>query len=360
MSKLTSVNLVAPINTVSYGIVSLNILKELSKVLDVSLWPIGEPQITNQNDYDIFKKAILNAQSYDPKAPCIRIWHQFDLAQFVGNGPHIGFPIFELDEFTKAEKHQLESVDHLFVCSNWAKEVVQKNIGEYHKNFYRTHVVPLGVDTNIFVPTQPVPKKNFVFLNCGKWEVRKGHDILCEAFNSAFSDSDDVELWLMTHNLFSTNEEKLAWERKYIDTPLFKAGKIKFIPRVDTHEEVYKIMANADCGVFPSRAEGWNLEALEMLSVGRPLVITDYSAHKDFCNTENSTLIPTHGTELAFDNKWFFGQGKWATLKVGEVAKAMRVAYDKGRMYNKNGVDIATKFSWKNTAKEIINVLESI
>ena len=346
----------APINTVSYGIVSLNILKELSKVLDVSLWPIGEPQITNKNDYDCVFKAVSNAQSYNPQAPCIRIWHQFDLAQFVGKGPHIGFPIFELDEFTKIEKHHLKSVDRLFVCSNWAKEVVENNLNISPP----VSVIPLGVDSTIFKPTPLQDRAKFVFLNCGKWEVRKGHDILCEAFNNAFTESDDVELWLMTHNVFLTNEEKRAWEEKYIDNLLFKAGRIKFIPRVDTHEEVYKIMATADCGVFPSRAEGWNLEALEMLATGRPLVITNYSAHKDFCNTENSTLIPTHGTELAFDNKWFFGQGKWATIKVSEVAKAMRVAYDKGRMYNQNGVDTATKFSWKNTAKEIVNVLESI
>jgi hypothetical protein len=41
----------------------------------------------------------------------------------------------------------------------------------------------------------------------GKWEVRKGHDILVELFNDAFMSTDDVELWMCNHNPFYTKEE---------------------------------------------------------------------------------------------------------------------------------------------------------
>jgi len=358
LSNLTSLNLVAPINTVSYGIVSLNILKELSNIIDVSLWPIGEPQVTNQTDWDYVQRACENARSYDPNAPCIRIWHQFDLAQFVGRGTHVGFPIFELDKFSKLERHHLKSVDKIFVCSNWAKEVINNDIGEAYAS--KTNVIQLGVDTKLFSPTPLVKKKNYVFFNCGKWEIRKGHDILSEAFNRAFSTEDNVELWLMTENLFCSKEENAAWQSRYINTPMYSAGKIKFIPRVNTHEEVYKIMTQTDCGIFPSRAEGWNLEALEMMSIGRPVVITNYSAHTQYCNNKNSFLIPVHQTELAYDDKWFFGQGSWGVVKSKDVAESMKLAYSAGVSFSQHGVDTANIFTWKNTAKEIINVLESI
>lgn len=358
MSKLTSLNLIAPINTVSYGIVSLNILKNLTEFLDVCLWPIGEPQVTNKEDFDYVQRACENARSFDAKAPCIRIWHQFDMAQFVGKGPHIGFPIFELDKFNKIEKHNLKSVDHLFVCSEWAKEVILNEISEPCQS--NIHVVPLGVNSDVFKPTPQIENKRFVFFNCGKWEVRKGHDILARAFNEAFSPDDNVELWLMTENPFCSKEEDLQWKKQYMDTPMFRSGKIKFIPRVASHEEVYKIMASTNCGIFPSRAEGWNLEALEMMSIGRPLVITDYSAHTQYCNENNSYLIPVKKTELAYDDKWFFGQGSWGCVEIEDIVTQMKRAYDQGFIFNTNGVETAQSFSWKNTAKEIVNVLESI
>ena len=35
-------------------------------------------------------------------------------------------------------------------------------------------------------------------------------------------------------------------------------------------------MAGADCGIFLSRAEGWNLGLLEMMAMGKPVITTNY------------------------------------------------------------------------------------
>ena len=84
-------------------------------------------------------------------------------------------------------------------------------------------------------------------------------------------------------------------------------SRIRILPRLNTHEDVAVIMSQADVGVFPSRAEGWNLEALEMLSMGKHLIITDYSAHTEFCNKDNSRLIQIDEMEDAHDGIWFHG-----------------------------------------------------
>ena len=52
------------------------------------------------------------------------------------------------------------------------------------------------------------------------------------------------------------------WKNLYIDSK--NGHKVRFIDRAKTQEEVYNIMAKVDCGIFPSRAEGWNLELLEL------------------------------------------------------------------------------------------------
>lgn len=357
-------NLLSPINTLGYGYTGLNIARALiNNGVEVSLFPIGQPQVYTQEDADLVKQCMENAIFFDHKSPCIKIWHQHDMAQFVGKGEHIGFPIFELDTFNKTEKHHLSSVDRLFVCSEWAKDVLYN-----HKNWTspKVDVVPLGVDTSIFKPSNVSTSSNTIFFNCGKWEVRKGHPELIRAFISAFEPTDKVQLWLMCDNPFNSEEENAQWYSLFNTTKHYENGLIKLIPRVATHHQVYNIMSQTDCGVFPSRAEGWNLEAIEMLACGKHIIITDYSAHTQFCCNQNAKLIPIKETELAFDNKWFFGQGSWAKLENNEIDVMIEHMREIHRMkqnneltINKFGVGTGNRFSWENSAKGIIECLNS-
>ena len=355
------INIISPINQLGYGIAGFNICKALSEQTDVALWPISEPSVTNQNDADYVRELMANNVLFDPNAPCIRIWHQHDMAQFVGKGLHIGFPIFELDTFTEAEKHHLSSCDGLFVCSEWAKQVCLNNL---HFGEHRIHVIPLGVDTAVFTdwlqsPRDPEPSST-IFFNCGKWEVRKGHDILIDAFKKAFPGDEDVQLWMMCQNPFNSPDENKQWHDKYDDP------RVKIIPRVETQEEVYNIMRRTDCGVFPSRAEGWNLEALEMMACGKQVIITDFSAHTEFCTKENSMLVTIDDTEMAYDGKWFHGQGNWAKIgngQIDQIVSHMRKTHasvqNNENTFNTAGVETAEKFSWKNSADKIMEVLRA-
>jgi glycosyltransferase involved in cell wall biosynthesis len=350
------INLIGPINQLGYGIATLNILKELSKITSVSFWPISQPQVTNKEDLQTIQYCIQNAIMPDFNAPCIRIWHQHDMSQFVGRGIKIGMPIFELDEFNKTEKHHLSSLDKIFVCSSWAKDIILSNITIDNSN---VSVIPLGVDSTIFRSKENTNMEKTIFFNCGKWEIRKGHDILSECFNKAFENDDNVELWMMCENPFLSKEEDQSWRNIYLNSKL--GSKIKIIPRVETQQEVYNIMSKTDCGVFPARAEGWNLELLEMLSCGKHVITTDYSAHQEFCNNNNSFLIPVDDKEKAYDGKWFHGQGSWAKIEQKQkdcLTEYMR-NFHKKKLNNEistnlDGIKTAEKFTWNNSAKEIL------
>lgn len=355
-----NINLITPINQLGYGIAGLNILKSLSLLSNVSLFPIGPVQITNKENSDIAKQSLLNAKMPDFNAPCIRIWHQHDMSQFVGRGKKIGFPFFELNVFTTQEKHHLNSVDQLFVCSSWAKDIC---LDQLQLTEDQINVIPLGVDSQIFHPNNyefTSPNPNTVFFNCGKWEVRKGHDILVEIFNEAFEENDNVELWMMCHNPFLNENDQNEWVNLYSKSKL--GSKIKFIPRANTQEEVYNIMSEIDCGVFPSRAEGWNLELLELMSCGKNVITTNYSAHKEFCNNTNSYLVDITEQETAYDGKWFHGNGEWA--KINEDAKNQFITHlrsihnlkQQNKLnINQHGIVTAQYFSWDHAARKIIN-----
>jgi glycosyltransferase involved in cell wall biosynthesis len=353
------INVISPINQLGYGIVGLNIVKSLHELMDISLWPIGQPSVTSQEDANLVSGLIDSGQLPDFDAPCLRIWHQHDMSQFVGRGLRVGMPIFELDDFNRVEKHHLSNLDRVVVCSEWAKQVVYDTIK--HNNI---HVVQLGVDTDIFKPCETLEGSTTTFFNCGKWEVRKGHDILFKAFDEAFSLDDDVELWMMCQNPFNSESEEEEWRNLYKGAKM--GSKIKLIDRVESQEEVYNIMSKADCGVFPSRGEGWNLELLEMMACGKNVIATNYSAHTEFCNEDNSILIECQETEPAYDGKWFHGKcGSWA--KVGEkqitdLSDAMRDIFEQktnGRLsVNTQGIKTAKSLSWNSTALKILESLK--
>ncbi len=351
------INLIAPINNLGYGVAGYNIFKSLLALhRTTALYPISTPEFIDSaiqsgldNRFDVTIK------------PCVKIWHQNDLFQFVGHGEHIGFPIFELTEFSEEEKLSLSHCDKIYVCSEWAKSIILDQMIGHFFDDGRVHVVPLGVDAELFQPALS-GRKPTVFLNCGKWEKRKGHDILLECFNSAFTQDDDVELWMMCDNPF-IGKSNQDWQNLYKSSPL--GDKIRIIPRQQSHQDVYNIMKQADCGVFPSRAEGWNLELLEMMACGKKVIATNYSAHTEFCNKDNTLLVDIEKLEPAYDGVFFSGAcGQWANIgdpQKEQIVNHMRSVHvnkkENHLCLNEEGIKTAIHFSWENSAKEVINGL---
>lgn len=278
----------------------------------------------------------------------------------IGGGVTIGFPIFELDTFNNTEKHHLSFLDYIFVCSEWAKQVV---IDNDIVDADRVSVVPLGVDTEIFKPNYFRDSQKTIFLNAGKWEVRKGHDILPSMFNTAFTPEDNVELHLMTENPFPQVNNQ-DWLSKYMNTPMGRAGKIKYITRVKTHNEVYNVISKAHCGIFPARAEGWNLELLEMMACGAEVITTNVTGHTEFINKECAYTVDCPNKEVANDGIWFNGQGMWHSIgqnEFDEFVNHMRDVHEKCKLEpvnNQEGIEVANRYSWANSAQTLVKTIE--
>lgn len=356
------INLIAPINTLGYGVVGCNVFKSL--VADghsISYFPLGNVDwpADNKLQGDI-NAAITRSHTYNSKALSLRIWHQYQLDMFPGSGPRIGWPIFELNKFNDREKHNLSNVDGLIVCSDWAKTVIHKN-----KIDVPVTVAPLGVDPDVFFVDENERKNRAywqkdttIFINIGKWEKRKGHDELIAAFCAAFQPGDDVELWMINDNPF-IGHENFEWKRKYASTNM--VGHIKFFPRLETHDQIRKIFNHVDCGVFPSHAEGWNLEIPELMACGAHIISTNYSGHTQFLTKENSLMLDVTGMESAVDGKWFNGQGEWATFDVNQLVEHMRTVHARKQAgelgLNIAGIETAKQLTWSNTAKNVLTCI---
>lgn len=350
------INFSCPINNTGYGIASFNILKELSKLSDVTYFPIGQPSVSSQEEYNFVTSLLQKRPDVDIFAPHFKIWHQFDLLDHIGKGQYITYPFFELDKFYYFEINNLKVPDKICVSSKWAQQVLSDN-----GITVPSYIVPLGVDRIIFHENIPRSRTDdkYVFLNIGKWEIRKGHDILLELFNRAFPDQQDVELWILASektNNYSTESELAQWKNMYSDP------RVKLFSGFDSQKEISQLIANSDCGLYPSRAEGWNMELLESMSMNKPVITTNYSAHTEFCNKDNSYLIDITETEKAFDGKAFNNQGNWAKIgqhQIDQIIDHMRHCYQNRIKDNINGIETAKKFSWNNSAQAIMRCIES-
>jgi glycosyltransferase involved in cell wall biosynthesis len=347
------ININCPIGKTGYGITSWNIVKELFLAnVEVSLFPIGSNiELNGEEEKPIIQSMLSRIDSYDKKAPCLKIWHQNDLASRIGSGKYYSFPFFELDTLDKREKHHINSCDHVFTASEWSRNVLLNNDIKIPIT-----VVPLGVDTNIFkVPVKiRVDNGNYVFFHIGKWEHRKSQDFLLKAFESAFDINDNVELRLLPHNPFLNEAEQNYWINLVNNNKL--KDKIKIYNRLPTQYHLAEFIYHGDCGIFLSRAEGWNNEILECMALDKPVIATNFSAHTEYCKENNSYLVDVEDVELANDGKWFFGQGNWAKLGDNELSQTidyMRHMYKNKITTNEHGRETALKYSWKNTAKII-------
>lgn len=335
-----------PINSLGYGIAGFHITNELSKLTDVTLHAIGnvEPEL-----YSLVRHLDWRMKPLNRDSPSVKIWHQNDLCSHVGTGLHVGWPIFELDRFNDEELKSLLHCDKLIVCSEWAKSIIRDRVG------MECSVVPLGFDPSVFYSKEHKKDYNapYKFFTAGKWEYRKGHDVLLQAFEAAFTAKDDVELHLLCNNPFPQVDSR-AWERYYRSSKL--SEKIQLVERQSTQDGVANLMRSMDCGVFLSRAEGFNLELLECMACGLDTIFTYHTGHTQFAI---GRAIETDKREKAEDGVWFNGQGNWLQFDedcLDQTVEHMREAY-KERKHGVDQLDRAKQFTWKNSAEKLLLTL---
>jgi glycosyltransferase involved in cell wall biosynthesis len=290
------------------------------------------------------------------KAPSLRLWHPNDMSLFTGE-PKIAFTAFELEDLSDVESHHLSYPDKVCVPTQWAADVCAKA-------GVKASVVPLGYDPDIFLPSPPAESDHTIFLNAGKWEVRKGHDILIKAFNAAFEKGDKVTLVMMPSNGFLSAEQVRAWERMYLESKL--GEQVQLIPRVNNHTDVYSIMRQVDCAVFPARAEGWNMEALEIMGCGKEIIITGCTGHTGFIDNSCRIIDMPEEYETAYDGVFFNGFSKWRKFtndSFDQLVEHMRSVHNNraSLKLNELAVKRARDFTWEKStnvlAKEILSTI---
>mmetsp|Transcript_30444 Transcript_30444/g.41672 ORF Transcript_30444/g.41672 Transcript_30444/m.41672 type:complete len:199 (+) Transcript_30444:2366-2962(+) len=196
--------------------------------------------------------------------------------------------MFETDSIPSGWIQRLNYMDEVWVPTEFAREIFEKQGVESSK----LHVVGEAVDTEYFAFSdhknrsfESLPgdlKKlaglstnTFVFLFVGKFESRKGLDILLRAYMKEFSAADDVLLVFLTSAFHSSDD----FDRK-LQTILVSDEELQ--QRAPSSLPPFRILTGLpqrslkllytliDILVIPSRGEGWGRPHVEAMSSGRP------------------------------------------------------------------------------------------
>lgn len=347
-------NLSLPLNQLGYGIVGTNLAVEIKKILkDVCIWPLG-PVDCDQEYIDFLKDNIGNIKYFDHHDSSYKLFHASQMIMSPSKGMWTGSTFFELDTLNEMEVKFLNMFDIIFAFGKWSEQVMIDNGVKT-----RIENIAIGIDRRFFYPRNETDPTKTIFINCGKWEKRKGHDVLVEAFNRAFDSDSNVELWMMNDNPFLSPEEQQKWINLYKSSKL--GNKIKMVKRVPHQQDVANIFARVNCGVFPSRAEGWNLECAELMAMGKDIITTNCTAHTEYCNNDNSMLIDVPEKELAFDGKWFHNQGHWHKFEepqIQQLTEYMREYHKSNKKININGLISMGDMSYEKSARKIVECMK--
>ncbi|MFC4892654.1 glycosyltransferase [Pseudofrancisella aestuarii] len=235
------------------------------------------------------------------------------------------------------------------------------------------HVEKIMIDNGVFLPISTsgcgvdhwervVSDKNynlnmngFKFLHVSSCFPRKGVDIMLDAYGKAFTDDDDVVLFIKTFkNPHNRIHELLEDAQKRIT----KYPKVIIIEDDLPDEQLKSLYEQCDVLIAPSLAEGFGLPMAEAMLSGLPVVTTNWGGQLDFCTNENSWLIDYEFEKADTHFKLF--DSVWAKPYVHELKKALLEAYSmsKEELVEKalKGKELLLRdFKWVDVASRLVN-----
>ncbi len=225
-----------------------------------------------------------------------------------------------------------------------------------------------GVDSDIFYPgVKAGNHDSFVIFSGGKFEVRKGQDIVISAMREFMARHDDVLISCAWHNQwpFSMATMELSnvinYRHKDMDCSLMlretltdngiPADRAILHPPLD-NSMMRDIYLSSDIGLFPNRCEGGNnMVMCEYMACGRTVIASDMTGHNDIITVENAFPLTRYGIR----HYRHAAEGFWFEPDVGEVLDLLEKAYHDRSALRKKGlravIDTVSRLSWSEAAK---------
>jgi hypothetical protein len=354
----------APINSLSFGNVSVNILREFfKKNIELVFFPIGDKvdfeaydKIDNEFLKYIQDSANNRFSKIEKNMPSLKLWHIYGSETRYAKDQSL-FTFHEVSELTDIEKRLLDLQDRIFVTSNYTKKIFE-NFGVENVTF-----VPLGFDADFHLTGRTYLEDKIHFGIMGKFEQRKNTARIIKSWLKIFGNNPKYQLSCAVTNPFL---DKSRFQNDMIK--LFEGkqyNNINFIPYMQTNAEVNDYLNSIDIDLGGlSGGEGWNLPSFNATALGKWSVVLNATAHKDWATKDNCILVEPSSLKDCYDDVFFkkgqpFNQGKFFDITDAEIENAILRSVSYAKTPNTEGLKIQNTFTYEKTAETILCAISS-
>lgn len=355
----------SPINSLSFGNVSYNILRQLwRKDVSVLLFPLGQNadfKSFDKIDSEFAKWLQESAQNANKNLkrdiPSLKLWHLNGSQSRMGSNQGL-YTFYELDEPTEQEINLAKYQNKIWFSSNYSAEVF-KNHG------VDAGVIPVGFDEDFNRTGKQYLNPDIIHFGLmGKFEKRKHTERIIKLWLSKYGNNNKYQLSVCVTNPFFKPEEMKSILSNCLDGNRYT--NINFIPYLNTNSEVNDFLNAIDIDLTGlSGAEGWNIPAFNSTCLGKWSIVLNETSHKDWASKDNSIIVESNGKEPCYDGKFFqegspFNQGNIYTWDSDIVAQAMDLASQKKGQINTEGEKLKEQFSYSRSVDLLLKGIEEM
>ncbi|MCX8028026.1 MAG: glycosyltransferase family 4 protein [Thermodesulfovibrionales bacterium] len=383
-SKVPLIYAVLPVGSYhGWGVCGKYIVKELSNWVSVKLISegINELSINDELDYRLITSLLIDndtlsrikgARVYKVDTPVIQSIVMNTMMPLLPNLKgtfNLGYTFFEEDVLTKDFiNNACYFFDVIATGSKWNEDVL-KSYGIQH-----TTTIIQGIDPVIFNPLYSEKeyfRDRFVIFSGGKFELRKGQDIVIKAFRYLQDKYDDILLvtswfnhWQQSINTmlaspYITFNPTEAPFDELIKHTLSQNGidlkRVIVLPPMP-NIMLSRIYKNTDIGLFTNRCEGGtNLVMMEYMACGKPVIASFNTGHKDVLNDKNSIPLIEMKEMPIFRNNDHIAT--WYEPSLDEVIAKVEYAYQNQQAISKIGTQAGrdlSRLTWRQTAQRFL------
>lgn len=343
----------APLNSLSFGNVSYNFLRELHKAqVDIAYFPIGEPDLSafqaNQDFVNWLQKSIsIRYDALSKNIPTLRLWH-LSGSDFLRSRKQTLITFYECNKPTSLEKNIASLQTKTLFSSKYASD-----------QFEKSDTFKIGFDEDFKITGRVYLKDKIHFGLCGKFEKRKHTEKIIKTWLKKYGNNNKYLLSCCITNPFFKPEDMNKIISNLLEGKYY--SNINFIPWLKTNMEMNEFLNSIDIDLTGmSGGEGWNLPAFNATCLGKWSVVLNGTAHKEWANEDNSILVNPNGDQPSDDGVFFrenseFNQGTFLTFDENDLILAMEKAENKVGQINSCGTLLGQIFTYKSALEEILS-----
>ncbi len=354
----------APINALSFGNVSVNILREIYKrQIDLIFFPIGEKvelDAYDKIDHDFIKylqeRTNNRFEKINKNIPSIKLWHIFGSETRYTKNQSL-FTFHEVSEVTSIENNLLNLQDNIFVSSSYTKNIFELN------GISNVTYVPLGFDTDFHITNRNYLPEKIHFGLMGKFENRKNTARIIKAWLKLFGNKSEYQLTCAITNPFLDKGRFQNELLKIMDGKHY--NNVNFLPHMQMNSEVNDFLNSVDIDLGGlSGGEGWNLPSFNATALGKWSVVLNATAHKDWATKDNCILVEPSCLKDCYDDIFFkkgqaFNQGQFFDITDQEMENAIQKSVSYAKTPNTEGLKLQKQFTYEKTVETILCAISS-